>query len=44
MKKEFTGNLQAFDEEQIYLEIKGFAGPFAIKRANIAKAQQHIEF
>jgi ribosome maturation factor RimP len=43
-KRELTGNLQAFDEENVFLEIQGNAGLFAIKRANIAKAVQHIEF
>jgi ribosome maturation factor RimP len=43
-KKEFTGVLQGFDDENAFLEIAGLADQVVIKRANIAKAQQHIEF
>lgn len=43
-KKELTGLLQSFDEEAVYLTVEGAAEPVAVKRANIAKAVQHIEF
>lgn len=43
-KKELTGLLQSFDEEAIYLAVEKTTGLVAVKRANIAKAVQHIEF
>ena len=43
-KKEVTGLLQSFDGETLYLAVEGTPEPVAIKRANIAKAVQHIEF
>lgn len=43
-KRDFTGILKSYDGESIYLDMDGIAEPYAIKRANIAKAQQHIEF
>jgi ribosome maturation factor RimP len=43
-KKEFTGSLDSFDQENAYLVLRGKEGLLAVKRANIAKAQQHIEF
>jgi ribosome maturation factor RimP len=43
-KREFTGILQSFDSENAVLAIKGAASPVTMKRANIAKAVQHIEF
>lgn len=43
-KREFSGSLQAYDGEFIYLTIEGIPERFAIRRVNIAKAQQHIQF
>lgn len=43
-KREFTGILHSFDAETITLTTEGTNGQVAIKRANIAKAVQHIEF
>ncbi len=43
-KREITGVLKSFDAESICLEQEGAGEPIAVRRANIAKAQQHIEF
>jgi ribosome maturation factor RimP len=42
--REFTGVLHSFDGENAYIQIDGFIAPAAVKRANIVKAVQHIEF
>jgi ribosome maturation factor RimP len=43
-KKEFTGTLRAFDDENVVLEAEGMEGQLELKRNGIAKAVQHIEF
>ncbi len=43
-KREITGVLMSFDAENINLEQDGAKEAIVVKRANIAKAQQHIEF
>ncbi len=43
-KKEFTGTLEAYDEQSITLSLGSGGGTLTIVRANIAKAQQHIDF
>ena len=43
-KKEFAAMLDSFDQENAYFSHPGKEGLLAIKRANIAKAQQYIEF
>lgn len=43
-KKEFTGTLRAYDDENVYLEAEGMDGQLELKRNGIAKAVQHIEF
>ncbi len=43
-KKEFTGTLESFDEQNITLSTGSGGGTLTIVRANIAKAQQHIDF
>lgn len=42
--KEVSGVLEGFDAENVYLAPGGGAAQVAVKRSNIAKAQQHIEF
>jgi ribosome maturation factor RimP len=43
-KREFTGVLRAFDDGNAYFEIEGTGVQLAVRRGNIAKAVQHIEF
>lgn len=43
-KKEYTGTLESFDDQSIRLSAPGAKEPLEFRRANIARAVQHIEF